>query len=493
MTMSGGGIFDLTERYLDDDETAYQEQQALQARMHTAYPVTIDEHQPDKNTVSAVPAVQVNVVDPKTGSTSWKTMPTAKDVPILMLGGGGMAITIPVQKGDEGLAIYASRNIDNWWMKGGPQPQFDNRMHDLSDGFVIPGFRSQPNKLPNVSADSYQLRTTDGKTNMNFNPSGGGTFSFATPQNPLTVSGKAFNTDTQTNNLKASASITLDTPTTHSTGQINADGKIDAKGGFYVNGAPIGGSGGGGPGPPGPPGATGPAGPPGAAGAPGATGATGPGYLATSVTAITIGTGSKTLVTQAGLAYSVGARVRVTVTLSPTIFIEGILTAYSGTVMTIAVDTTSGSGTYGSWDINIAGQVGATGATGPISTVPGPTGPQGPRGFQGDKGDTGATGPQGPPGGTVTTVSDPPPAPNAVGDLWWDSGTTGQLYVWYDDGSSAQWVIANTPVVGPPGTGGGGGGGIDDAPVDNKSYGRRNNAWNAVLALTGDVLDGGNF
>jgi hypothetical protein len=34
---------------------------------------------------------------------------------------------------------------------------------------------------------------------------------------------------------------------------------------------------------------------------------------------------------------------------------------------------------------------------------------------------------------------------------------------------------------------------IPDAPADSNSYGRRNLAWNQVLAVTGDVFDGGNF
>jgi len=55
----------------------------------------------------------------------------------------------------------------------------------------------------------------------------------------------------------------------------------------------------------------------------------------------------------------------------------------------------------------------------------------------------GPPGPPGPPGPQgqliVSTVA---PSPPAEGDLWWDS-TDGQLYVYYDDGNSAQWVIAN--------------------------------------------------
>ena len=39
------------------------------------------------------------------------------------------------------------------------------------------------------------------------------------------------------------------------------------------------------------------------------------------------------------------------------------------------------------------------------------------------------------------TVSDTPPANPLVGQEWFD-GVSGQLYVWYDDGNSSQWVIA---------------------------------------------------
>ena len=68
-------------------------------------------------------------------------------------------------------------------------------------------------------------------------------------------------------------------------------------------------------GPPGTPGAAGPAGPqgvPGPQGIPGPTGAQGAGYVASSTTSLVIAaSGSITLTTQTGLAYSVGARVRI--------------------------------------------------------------------------------------------------------------------------------------------------------------------------------------
>ena len=46
-------------------------------------------------------------------------------------------------------------------------------------------------------------------------------------------------------------------------------------------------------------------------------------------------------------------------------------------------------------------------------------------------------------GASSVTVSDTPPVGPAQGDLWWDSGL-GQMFVYYDDGDSSQWV-ATTP------------------------------------------------
>jgi hypothetical protein len=49
-------------------------------------------------------------------------------------------------------------------------------------------------------------------------------------------------------------------------------------------------------------------------------------------------------------------------------------------------------------------------------------------------------------------------------------------------------TIIGTFTGGPPT-----GGGVPEAPSDGVTYGRRNAAWNPALALSGDILDGGNF
>lgn len=99
----------------------------------------------------------------------------------------------------------------------------------------------------------------------------------------------------------------------------------------------------------------------GADGTNGTDGADGPGYYATSTSSVAIGTGSKTFTTQAALAYSANARVRVAYDASN--YMEGVVTSYSGTSLAVNVDRVVGSGTYASWTINLAGDVGASGAS----------------------------------------------------------------------------------------------------------------------------------
>jgi hypothetical protein len=117
----------------------------------------------------------------------------------------------------------------------------------------------------------------------------------------------------------------------------------------------------------------------------------------------------------------------------------------------------------------IPGTPGATGPTGPEGPtgpqgVPGDTGPQGPIGPQGEQGPAGIGEPGGTTGqvltkasntdfdvvwatptgggGSTITISATPPANPSVGDQWFDS-TRLITFVWFDDGTSAQWVQGN--------------------------------------------------
>ena len=77
-----------------------------------------------------------------------------------------------------------------------------------------------------------------------------------------------------------------------------------------------------------------------------------------STTSMTIGTGSKTFTTNVSstdTAFTVGNRVRLI--YDATNYMEGTITAFSSTSMTVDVDTTAGSGTYATWSVGLTGVV----------------------------------------------------------------------------------------------------------------------------------------
>jgi hypothetical protein len=81
------------------------------------------------------------------------------DVPIVFPTGGGFTLTFPLAVNDEVLVCFADRCIDSWWQSGGYKNKpMEARMHDLSDGFAIPGPKSLPNILPAISSSEVQLR-----------------------------------------------------------------------------------------------------------------------------------------------------------------------------------------------------------------------------------------------------------------------------------------------------------------------------------------------
>jgi hypothetical protein len=59
-------------------------------------------------------------------------------------------------------------------------------------------------------------------------------------------------------------------------------------------------------------------------------------------------------------------------------------------------------------------------------------------------------------GGAAVTISDTAPGSPMSGNLWWNSAL-GEMYIYYNDGSSSQWVAITTAQA--LGSGGGGGGG----------------------------------
>ena len=91
-------------------------------------------------------------------------------------------------------------------------------------------------------------------------------------------------------------------------------------------------------------------------------------------------------------------------------------------------------------------------------------------------------------GGAV--ISNTAPSDPDEGDLWWDS-TDGNLYVYYDDGDSQQWVITNLGLIGPPGPAGPPGAGSDlstDIVCNSLGVGTEAPETTGDIIATGDIV-----
>lgn len=132
-----------------------------QSKIQTAVPGIIQSFDPDSMTCTVQPAINGQVRD-ESGTLTGVELPLLVDCPVQFPAGGGCTLTFPVKQDDECLIVFASRCIDSWWQSGGIQAQAELRMHDLSDGFVLLGFRSQPRVIGGISGTAAQLRTDDG-------------------------------------------------------------------------------------------------------------------------------------------------------------------------------------------------------------------------------------------------------------------------------------------------------------------------------------------
>lgn len=154
---------------VDDPEVALREAfDGLRAGIWTALPGIIQSFSASAMTCEVQPTIKVPVrqID---GTIVTVALPLLVDCPVQFPSGGNCTLTFPVGPGDECLVVFASRCIDSWWQSGGVQEQAELRMHDLSDGFALLGFRSKPRALSGISTTAAQLRTDDGQAYVEVN------------------------------------------------------------------------------------------------------------------------------------------------------------------------------------------------------------------------------------------------------------------------------------------------------------------------------------
>lgn len=152
-----------SELYNDNEEALRLAFDGRLSMLWTNFPGIITAVDLVKNTCSVQPAIQ-GVTEDEAGVKTFVNLPLLVDVPICWPKAGGFVLTMPLAVDDEVLIIIAARCIDAWWQSGVIQKPMEARMHDLSDGFAIPGPSSQPHKIANVSSTGAQLRNTAGTT-----------------------------------------------------------------------------------------------------------------------------------------------------------------------------------------------------------------------------------------------------------------------------------------------------------------------------------------
>ena len=151
----------LTERTQPETERFRSILNQFGADMRVTSPGIVQSFNAVKQTVTVQIAIREKIN--LNGVLSWKEIPILLDVPVFMPRAGEYILTFPIKPGDECLVVFGDNCMDAWYQSGGIQNQVDKRRHDLSDGYAIFGFWSQPRKITGYSTDTVQLRNESGQ------------------------------------------------------------------------------------------------------------------------------------------------------------------------------------------------------------------------------------------------------------------------------------------------------------------------------------------
>lgn len=151
----------INERTLSPVSPFWQTISHIMSQLRVAIPGIIVSFDATRQVVSVQPSI--NEVIRNNGIPQTLSLPQLDDIPIVIPRAGGYSLTMPIQKGDECLIVFADMCIDAWWQSGGTNNnQIDRRRHDLSDGFALVGIWNQTRVLEDYSTTSSQLRNDDG-------------------------------------------------------------------------------------------------------------------------------------------------------------------------------------------------------------------------------------------------------------------------------------------------------------------------------------------
>lgn len=140
------------------------------ADIHTSIPAIIQSVDYANQVVSAIPAIQIKIVDPNTKLVRYINRPLITNIPMALAWseGLGLGTTMPYRTGDKCTLIFAERALDNFLITGQISPPADGptpdtctiRCFDETDAMCFPGIITKA-KIPNYSPDAVEIRNAD--------------------------------------------------------------------------------------------------------------------------------------------------------------------------------------------------------------------------------------------------------------------------------------------------------------------------------------------
>lgn len=113
-------------------------QQAIETRVceiHTAMPGRIVSYDSSKQTATVQPEFKRKFINGELVD-----IPPITGVPVVMPRAGKSFISLPLNAGDSVLIVFSERSLEKWKKNGGTvDPSGENRKHDYSDAYAIPG------------------------------------------------------------------------------------------------------------------------------------------------------------------------------------------------------------------------------------------------------------------------------------------------------------------------------------------------------------------
>lgn len=209
-------------------------------KMNTCYPASIVEFDPVKQVASC----KLSIESYYTGlDFSYAKQPavTLLDVPVQFPQGGGWDITFPVKAGDPCMLLFSQRGYDHWLyeakeeaglVEGVPHPDFD-RCFSARDAICILGPRPIPKAIPDFNNDGMELRNEAKSQRITFHSSGD--VEITTTAN-VNINCAEANVNASGKAVVTTPDMTIDSPITKLTGDIQVAGNATIGGTIGVTG-----------------------------------------------------------------------------------------------------------------------------------------------------------------------------------------------------------------------------------------------------------------